>query len=142
MSDLNEGQGGCCHSCGCGGKSDSDKKLTVEEYHVLREKGTEPAFTSSLYLEKRNGLYLCKGCGAALFSSEHKYDSGSGWPSFFAPVSDDVIGTSVDHKIGYERVEIHCAKCNGHLGHVFDDGPKPTGLRFCVNGLSLEFKAE
>lgn len=116
--------------------------LSDDEYYVLRKKGTERAYTSTLNAEKRNGSYFCKSCGHKLFSSDHKYESGSGWPSFYQASNNDVIGTSVDHDIGYERVEVHCANCGGHLGHVFNDGPKPTGMRYCVNGLSLDFKPE
>ena len=122
-------------SCSC-------SELTAEESYVLKEKGTERAFSSPLNNEKRDGSYLCKSCGELLFSSEHKYNSGSGWPSFFMAADDSAIGTSVDYDIGYKRVEIHCENCSGHLGHVFDDGPKPTGQRYCVNGLSLVFKAD
>jgi peptide-methionine (R)-S-oxide reductase len=114
-------------------------RLSAPSYHVLREHGTEPAWTSPLNEEKRKGLYLCGGCGAALFGSDTKYDSGSGWPSFYAPVEGSV-GTSVDHKLLYPRVEVHCARCGGHLGHVFDDGPQPTGKRYCMNGVALGFE--
>lgn len=113
--------------------------LTPEQYQVTRQHGTERAFTSPLNLEKRDGTYHCVACGEPLFTADTKYESGSGWPSFFAPVSEDTIGTSVDHKLGVARTEIHCAKCGAHLGHVFPDGPRPTGLRYCTNGIALDF---
>lgn len=115
-------------------------KLSTEEYHVLRNKGTERAFTSKLNNEKSEGIYECAACGTPLFLSNNKYDSGSGWPSFYAPASDDALGQTTDYDIGYARTEIHCANCGGHMGHVFPDGPEPTGLRYCVNGTSLNFK--
>lgn len=116
-------------------------RLSAPSYHVLREHGTEPAFASALNDEKRNGVFVCAGCGAALFESSTKYDSGSGWPSFYAPV-EGRVGTSTDLKIGYPRTEVHCARCGGHLGHVFDDGPQPTGKRYCMNGVALGFEAK
>lgn len=112
-------------------------KLDPQAYHVLCEEGTEPAFTGMYWDTKTPGTYLCAACGAPLFSSDTKYDSGSGWPSFFAPVSDSAIGTTVDESYGMKRTEIHCAKCGGHLGHVFEDGPAPTGLRYCMNSAAL-----
>ena len=120
----------------CGGKCE----LTDEQYRILREKGTERAFTSPLNDEKRAGVFYCAGCGEQLFSSEHKYDSGSGWPSFYQPIEQDALGEDTDYDIGYARTEVHCAKCGGHMGHVFPDGPKPTGLRYCINGTALTFK--
>ncbi len=120
----------------CGGKCE----LTDEQYRILREKGTERAFTSPLNDEKRAGVFYCAGCGEQLFSSEHKYDSGSGWPSFYQPIEQDALGEDTDYDIGYARTEVHCAKCGGHMGHVFPDGPKPTGLRYCINGAALTFK--
>ena len=113
--------------------------LTDEQRRILHEKGTERAFTSPLNDEKLQGVFHCAGCGEQLFSSEHKYDSGSGWPSFYAPINDDALGEDTDYDIGYARTEIHCAKCGGHMGHVFPDGPKPTGLRYCINGAALNF---
>jgi peptide-methionine (R)-S-oxide reductase len=114
--------------------------LSAERFHVLRNAGTERAFTSPLNDEKRDGTYYCAGCGLALFSSDHKYNSGSGWPSFWAPESSDHVETTTDWKLHYPRTEIHCAGCEGHLGHVFEDGPEPTGLRYCVNGTALNFE--
>lgn len=115
-------------------------RLTPEQFHVTREHGTERAFTSPLNMEKRDGIYHCVACGTALFSADTKYDSGSGWPSFYAPISEDAVGTSVDRKLYMTRTEVHCANCNAHLGHVFEDGPQPTGLRYCMNGVALDFE--
>jgi peptide-methionine (R)-S-oxide reductase len=114
------------------------ESLTSEQYHVLREHGTEPAGSSPLNIEKRQGVYLCAGCGAPLFDSATKFDSGSGWPSFTTPLSS-AVGTSVDKSHFMVRTEVHCVRCGGHLGHVFPDGPAPQGLRFCLNGASLRF---
>lgn len=118
------------------------KKLTPEEYYVLREKGTERAFTSKLNENKKAGLYVCKGCGQVLFHSKHKFDSGTGWPSFFDVLDANTFTMDTDHDIGYARTEVMCGKCGGHLGHVFPDGPQPTGLRYCINGVSLDFVKE
>ena len=116
------------------------KILTPEQFNILREHGTERPFTSPLNDEKRSGLYHCAGCDLALFSSEHKYDSGTGWPSFWQPL-DNAIGTSEDRTYWFMvRTEVHCRRCGGHQGHVFKDGPPPTGLRYCINGDSLTFK--
>jgi peptide-methionine (R)-S-oxide reductase len=126
-------------------KSDAEWKasLTPEQFHVLREHGTERAGTSPLNREKRDGTFRCAGCGEPLFASDTKYDSGSGWPSFYEPM-DGAVGESVDRSHLMTRTEVHCEKCGGHLGHVFEDGPRPTGLRYCINGAALNFdpKAE
>jgi peptide-methionine (R)-S-oxide reductase len=115
------------------------KRLTPAQYHILREEGTERPFTSPLDKEKRRGTFVCAGCGNELYSSATKYDSKTGWPSFYAPLRG-AIGTSTDFKLGYPRTEVHCADCGGHLGHVFKDGPKPTGLRYCMNGDAMKFR--
>ncbi len=117
------------------------ERLTPEQYRVLRGHGTERAGTSPLNGEKRDGMFLCAACGETLFSSETKYESGSGWPSFTAPI-EGAVATTEDRSLGMRRTEVHCARCGGHLGHVFPDGPRPTGLRFCMNGASLAFKPE
>lgn len=114
------------------------ERLTPEQYHVLREHGTERAGTSPLDYEKRAGVFVCAGCGQPLFASETKFDSGTGWPSFWAPI-DGAIGTSVDNSWLMTRTEVHCSRCGGHLGHVFEDGPPPTGLRYCMNGVAMAF---
>ncbi|HVH28550.1 MAG TPA: peptide-methionine (R)-S-oxide reductase MsrB [Vicinamibacterales bacterium] len=117
------------------------KKLTPEQFRVLREHGTEPAGTSPLNGEKRAGMFRCAGCGLDLFSSASKFESGTGWPSFWAPV-DGAVETTVDRSYGMTRTEVHCARCGGHLGHVFRDGPQPTGLRYCMNGAALGFEPD
>lgn len=123
-------------------KSDAEwrKELTPQQYQVLRQHGTERPGTSPLNREKREGMFKCAGCGAELFPSETKYESGSGWPSFFKPLDESAVATTTDRSHGMVRTEAHCAKCGGHLGHVFPDGPAPTGLRYCMNGLSLKFE--
>jgi peptide-methionine (R)-S-oxide reductase len=113
--------------------------LSPEQFRVLREHGTERAGTSPLNYEKRTGIYHCAGCEQPLFESSTKYESGSGWPSFFRPLPG-AVATTTDQSHGMTRVEVHCANCGGHLGHVFDDGPAPTGQRYCMNGLSLKFE--
>ena len=115
--------------------------LTPEQYRVLREHGTERAGTSPLNAEKRDGVFACAGCGAPLFESGTKFESGTGWPSFWAPL-DGAVGTQTDRSLFMTRTEVHCARCGGHLGHVFPDGPKPTGQRFCMNGAAMRFEPE
>jgi peptide-methionine (R)-S-oxide reductase len=115
------------------------KRLGPAAYAVLRREATERAGSSPLDREKRKGTYACAGCGQPLFRSSTKYDSGTGWPSFFAPIRG-AVGTSTDFKIGFPRTEVHCSRCGGHLGHVFNDGPRPTGKRYCMNGLALKFR--
>jgi peptide-methionine (R)-S-oxide reductase len=115
--------------------------LTPEQFRVLRKHGTERAGTSPLDKEYGKGTFKCAGCGTPLFSSETKFNSGTGWPSFYAPI-ENAIETSIDRSLFMTRVEVHCAKCGGHLGHVFEDGPRPTGQRYCMNGVALEFTPE
>jgi peptide-methionine (R)-S-oxide reductase len=114
------------------------ERLTPEQYRVLREHGTERPGSCALLQEKRAGTFSCAGCGTPLFRAERKFESGTGWPSFFAPL-DGAVGTTVDRSHFMTRTEVHCARCGGHLGHVFEDGPPPTGLRYCINGVVLDF---
>lgn len=146
------GTGATLALAACGGSADAKsfpvrksaaewkKQLTPAQYHILREHGTERPFTSPLDKETRSGTFVCAADGNRLFLSRTKFDSGTGWPSFWAPIAG-AVGTSTDYKLGYPRTEVHCARCGGHLGHVFDDGPKPTGKRYCMNGDAMLFRA-
>lgn len=125
-------------------KTDAEWKaqLSAEAFRVARQHGTERAFTSPLNDEKRDGMFTCVCCGKDLFDSDAKFDSGTGWPSFFQPVEAAAVGTTEDRSFFMRRTEVHCADCDAHLGHVFPDGPRPTGLRYCINGVALGFKPE
>jgi peptide-methionine (R)-S-oxide reductase len=122
-------------------KDDLKNKLTPEEYYVTQNHGTEPAFSGEFDKNYTPGTYHCVVCGTEIFSSEEKYDSGSGWPSFWKPSIDDHVETQEDRSAGMIRTEVHCSNCKAHLGHVFPDGPKPTGLRYCINSVSMSFKS-
>ena len=117
-------------------------ELTAEEYYVLREKGTERAFTGDLLKNKKKGTYVCAACELPLFTSETKFKSGTGWPSYWQPIKAEHVAEEQDNSYGWNRIEVLCARCDGHLGHLFDDGPKPTGLRYCINSVSLDFVEE
>ena len=121
-------------------KEEWKKHLTPQQYRVLREKGTEPPFSGKLLYNKEKGVYVCAGCGHPLFSSEAKFDSGSGWPSFFDSISEDAVEYHEDTSLGMHRIEVVCKRCGSHLGHVFDDDPPPTRKRFCMNSISLQFQ--
>ncbi len=118
------------------------KELSAEEYRILREKGTEPAFSGKYWDNHKDGVYHCAACGNPLFDAETKFESGTGWPSFYQPIEEDNVATETDKSYGMVRTEVLCNRCGGHLGHVFEDGPEPTGLRYCINSAALDFEEE
>ncbi|HMB53661.1 MAG TPA: peptide-methionine (R)-S-oxide reductase MsrB [Thermoanaerobaculia bacterium] len=116
------------------------QELSAEEFHILREQGTERAFSGDLWDHHEEGVYVCAACGQELFDSKTKFDSGTGWPSYYEPIAEEAVGTETDRSYGMRRTEVHCSRCGGHLGHIFPDGPQPTGLRYCINSASLDFE--
>lgn len=142
MAEMGEETKGALREPGSAGRTEGREGLSAATRAVLWEHATEPPGSSPLNFEKRRGIYRCAGCGAPLFSSAAKYESGSGWPSFYALISAEALGTQEDRRFFMRRTEVHCARCGGHLGHVFDDGPPPTGLRYCINGVALRFEPD